>query len=201
MRNSILVTVCLLVAPVCLLDATEAVVPRRAVVITLAGRPDTNLVDKVASYVGENCGCAVRVRQARAGGLSSTPEAEAAELQKTLGSNDVFLVELLNVPEDTKFRSYVFSGRHVALLNVWSLRLSGDSSGPSRRILYEARVMKETMCLLGRMLGLDVCPNPRCALSNWESEEQLDKKGGNFCPPCKNKAQEFLSQAGVTLIP
>ncbi|MEI6970297.1 MAG: hypothetical protein WCL44_02165 [bacterium] len=172
---------------------------KRSLVFTIVGQPDKNLLNTVSSYAGLNCECTVRTCQ-QPKQQGSTPEEEADQLQRTLGSNDVLLVALLNVPEDITFRSYVSSSRRVAILNIWALRPKVKLAGRTANEQYVGRVVKEAMCALGSLLGLDTCPDPRCAMSSWDSETRLDAKGGNFCPPCLKKAQKQLERAGVTML-
>ena len=167
----------------------------KAVAVTVVGRLDDGLWNRVTNYVADNCSCPVRVKTTR-DRLQSTPMKQAEQMRKELSTNDIFLLAIVNIPEDVKFRSGQFKTQNVALLNAWALRPDKlASEGDKER--YARRVLKESMHELGLLFGMDICPNPTCALSDWQTDAELDAKGCNYCPPCLIKVQQLLKDAGI----
>ena len=124
-------------------------------------------------------------------------EAEVAELANTLRTNDLALVALINIPEKVDLREAIVVSKRTALINVWSLRpATYDDSGRERHL---RRVETETMGAVARLLGLPPCPFPRCALSEWKTEAELDLKSRNLCPPCGDKAERIINLRGAAL--
>ena len=120
--------------------------------------------------------------------LTDNSEKQAQLLAKLMGKDDLCLVALMTVPEEVKFRDYALDSKRVALLNVWALK-TGDGS---KKDVYEKRVEKESIRMIGKVLGLPVCPLPVCAMCVAASDKDLDAKGVTLCPPCSSKAEKAI---------
>jgi len=181
--------------PVC--QSAESV-PRvgKSIAIAAVGNPDSSMVTSTASWIRRSCRCDVNVKSP-VSAVQSSPKGELEYLAGQLKQDDVFLVALVDVPEDVTFRKGIFKSNNVALLNVWALRPARILETQSLRDQYAGRVLKEAMYAVGALLGLGECPNPQCVMSTWENDAQLDAKGGNFCPPCDAKAEKLFKALGV----
>jgi hypothetical protein len=176
-------------------EVEEEAAADRTIVFSLLGQVDTQLVDRVATFVGNNYHCPVRTVTRDA--LKSSPQVEAEDLGGQLGPDDLCVVELISIPEDVGFGQAVFKLHNAALLNIWRLRPGEEPGSEQQDEQYIRRVEKETVQLVALLLGLEICPLPRCALSIWRNEQELDEKARELCPPCRYKAVEILRQKGV----
>jgi hypothetical protein len=164
---------------------------RHAVVIVGVG-VDTGVVARACDFVARNSGAAVRVKIERPAGGKT--------LKEILGgiefsTNDITVV-LFAAPAHPSM--LIMKQRRVACVDVGVLeaKAEGDSNPHET---FCRRVEREAMRGLGLLLGLPVCPNGRCVLSEHVDLEGLDKKGRNFCPPCLFRAQGLLEKAGVAI--
>jgi hypothetical protein len=176
-------------------EAEEQETKEKTVVLVVVGKTDSALLERIGAFVEKHFYCAVKSVSKEA--LKDTPETEAEESAKLLEPGDLCVVELINVPQDVGFGQAVFVSHHVALLNIWGLKPGDGSKQEDVDEQYGRRVEKEVVQLTARLLGLQTCPLPRCALSDWSSEEELDSKARELCPPCLAKAMEALKRKGM----
>ena len=172
----------------------EAAAPRGLAVLWV-GERDAKLLDGVLLHLKESFRCPVRVLPGRPV-LAESPSSQAEALAKLLTGRDLCLLALINVPQEVTFVQAVFPSSRVAMLNV--SRLERDEDGAQADAVRRTRrVKKESVRLLGLMLGLRDCPNPLCAMYQSRNDMELDRKGDNLCPPCYVRAQALLRAAGV----
>jgi predicted Zn-dependent protease len=168
--------------------AKEAVDTTPGIAVVVVGVADDALAAAAAKAIKEMFRVPVRVKPMQQA-LADSPEKQAKSLSKLMGKEDLCLVALFTVPENVKFKDYQLASKHVALLNVWALK-SGDGS---KKDVYEKRVEKESLRMVGKLIGLPVCPLPICAMSQSANDQALDAKGVTLCPPCISKAQEAIA--------
>ena len=53
--------------------------------------------------------------------------------------------------------------------------------------------------MVGELAGLAVCPDSRCAMSEWSSEQDLDARGCNLCPPCELLLRKVVIDSGIAV--
>jgi len=169
----------------------------KAIAVVSIGQFDTNLFDRVTRFVGDNYYCSIRAKPNQ-NTIQKSPEEGAQDLEKLIGPDDICLLGLVNIHQDVKFFEAVFQSRKVALLNIRALRPDNMKNDTAME-KYARRVEKESMRLIGQLIGLNPCPFPRCALYIAASEQELDAKSRNLCPPCQGKAAELLRAKGVRL--
>jgi hypothetical protein len=168
--------------------AKEAADTAPGIAVVVVGVADDAASAAAAKAIKDVYGVSVRVKPTQQA-LADTPEKQAKSLSKLTGKEDLCLVALFTVPEDVKFKDYALDSKHVALLNVWALK-SGDGS---KKDVFEKRVQKESIRMVGRLIGLPICPLPICAMSQSANDQALDTKGVTLCPPCISKAQDAIA--------
>jgi predicted Zn-dependent protease len=125
-------------------------------------------------------------------------ESAASAVTNRLDPQDVVVLALVSVPNDDRREKIIVEGNAV-ILDVEALKPSELKTADDME-KYERRVDRESMRAIGGLLGLASCPNPTCALYRHRSEEELDRKGRNFCPPCCIRAMEILRKEGVQAV-
>ncbi|MCX8116594.1 MAG: archaemetzincin family Zn-dependent metalloprotease [Desulfobacterota bacterium] len=110
---------------------------------------------------------------------------ECSTYERVLGvvDRDLFVPEL----------NFVFglAGRKGALFSLTRLRqefygLPGDQH------LFERRALTEAVHELGHTYGLGHCPHPKCVMAFSNSLPDTDRKGPNFCHPCRSRLLQIL---------
>ena len=125
-----------------------------------------------------------------------TLDAVAAEAGKALAADDAALVVLANPAADIKPHGAFFPEQRVAVVNLKSLKPAADDAE-----VYGRRVEREVMQSIGMLLGAPSCPNPQCAMWQYTTDEELDSKGRNYCPPCMGVIQKAAEGKGVGMEP
>lgn len=125
--------------------------------------------------------------------------AKAADVAKLAGANDVFVIALVN--EKAEGIDGVKVMENVAVVNVAVLEKdAGDAAKAKDKIAL--RINKESCRALGLVAGLKDCPNPTCCLFKQETFADIDKKGGNFCPPCiEDQFGKKVDAKGIRVVP
>lgn len=194
-----LLTVCLLMAfPGCSERVENDLRHEKVIAIVGIGQIEEQLLERVSDFVGKNYWCRVRTTTHRTS-FKKTLNEEAKEITKLVRKDDICLLALVSIPGNEKFWGKLYKSLNVGLLNISALRPDKLDSDKQRE-KYARRVEKESMRVIGLLLGLETCPFPRCALSIARTEQELDAKGRNLCPPCRIKAEKILKEMGVTLI-
>jgi predicted Zn-dependent protease len=170
----------------------------KGIAFVTVGDLDQPLFDRVAGWLGANYYCPIHRKAHQKRVASTAPEALAAALARLATANDVCLLVLVDTSRELGFRESISISNHVALLNVRALR-PAKLDTPAAQEQYGRRVEKESMSLVGRLIGLSPCPMPQCCLSSSDTEQKLDEKGRNLCPPCNIKARGILESKGVRL--
>ena len=163
----------------------------KSIALVAAGSVDAALMDRVVKFVRENTGLNIRVLPAMEA-TGETFDAVAASAAKIMGAEDAELVVLLEPSADIRPHGAMFPEQRVAVVNVKSLvPANGDIETLGRR------VEREVMQSAGLLLGMPLCPNPQCAMWKYSTDEELDAKGRNFCPPCMEALQKAAREKGV----
>ena len=197
-RNFSLMTLCMLAVAVLCNPApcgAESCVTNREIVIAAAGQVDVSLVRRVAEYAAQNFDVCVRI-------VTTAPEAapdigsQLTDAAKLLTARDICVVTLAALPAEGVAPFALKKDLRSGVVNVTAMSLpDSESSDAAER--FARRIEKETMNVIARLLGMEECPWPHCALSPWDNAGQLDAKGRNLCPPCGENAQDILRQMGV----
>jgi len=158
------------------------------------GKPDTNLEARVAGFVEANTGC--KVRKLAEPYVLESFEAETNRLARLSSKDDVCLVALFNtIQTNMAFCKAVFQADRIGICNIGLLRNEDAIKSQADQEIADRRVEKESMNIIGTLIGLPPCPFPLCVMHSSQSLEDLDSKGRNFCPPCHSKSQDLLTAA------
>lgn len=169
-------------------------VPAKGVALIAAGAVEPDLVDRVQKYVQSELFTKVTVLdpvETAVGGFDE--QVETAVAKKT---DDHLAVMVLASLEGNTHHGASYPDQGVAVINVAALR-----PDPMDAELYGRRVEKQLMSAGGILLGMEICPNPLCALSAYDTMERLDAKGRNFCPPCQDRVKKILAGKDALLEP
>lgn len=179
------------------LSETAVSAARGTVTVASAPPVGTNLALRVEKFITSSLWVATRTKcGVLAANLSF--ESVAGAVTNLLEPTDVIVLALVSVPSEDGAEKIMAKG-NVVVLDVEALRPKNLKT-PDDVERYERRVERESMRAIGSLLGLTSCPNPTCALYRHRTEEELDRKGRNFCPPCSVRAMGILVQRGVQLI-
>ncbi len=200
MRNSLSLSIVSWMATTSLLLASEQgrndrQEADRGIAIVWAGPTNTVLFSSVNDFVGANYRCPLHIKPAQ-GALKDWSDGSISNLTSLVEPSDICLLVLAAMPTDSTLVEQISKHRNLALLNVTALAPKKTDKNPQPE-KYLRRVEKESMRMVGELLGLSVCPFPRCALSITLTDRELDDKGLNLCPPCDLKAQQVLLKDGV----
>ncbi|MBU1692363.1 MAG: hypothetical protein KJ726_07965 [Verrucomicrobia bacterium] len=167
----------------------------RAIALVAVGDVDPALAERVRAFAQENLALPVRLLAPReaapAASLNEIGEAAGA----AMGEADVCLVVLAAPLEDFPNHGILMPEAKTALVNVQALR---PEDGDAEQ--YGRRIEREVMMSIGLLLGLEPCPNPQCAMWIYATDEELDAKGRNYCPPCLDRVQKLGLEKGLTLV-
>lgn len=94
----------------------------------------------------------------------------------------------------------VFGSNEVARVFVEAFEVSKPWKHLTAEERFARRLEKECVRTLGLMIGLESCPNPTCAMSACNTEQDLDSKGRDLAPPCATKVRGLLSQKGLEYV-
>ncbi|MGD9873405.1 MAG: hypothetical protein AB7T27_03955 [Kiritimatiellia bacterium] len=166
----------------------------KGIALITAGNVEADLVARVQKYVQSELFTTVTIldpMELAEGELDG--QAQAAVAKKT---DDHLAVLVLVSLEGNTHHGASYPDQSVAVINVAALR-----PDPMDAELYGRRIEKQLMSAGGILLGMDICPNPLCALSAYENMERLDAKGRNYCPPCQDRVKKILQEKGALLEP
>lgn len=163
----------------------------KSIAFVAVGPVDSALMDRVVAFVKENTSLNIHVLPAMEV-TGDTLDAIAAGAGKAMGADDATLVVLADPAADIKPHGVSFPEQRIAVVNVKSLKpASGDAE------TFGRRVEREVMQSIGMQLGLQACPNPQCAMWSYSTDEELDAKGRNYCPPCMGALQNAAKEKGI----
>ncbi len=180
--------------------AEEAAAPAqpgagKSIAFVAVGPVDSALMDRVLAFAKENTGFKFRVVPALESS-GETLDAIAAEAGKVLTADDAVLIVLANPAADIKPHGAFFPEQRVAVVNLKSLKPAVDDAE-----VYGRRADRGVMQSIGMLLGVPSCPNPQCAMWQYTTDEELDSKGRNYCPPCMGVIQKAAEDKGVGMEP
>ena len=177
--------------------ANSADAVRTNIVLVPVGPISVDLMNRIKSSILDNYTCGVRVGELQKS-MANSMEEEGKELAKLMNKSDLCVLGLVNIPEEVSLREATLRSSSVGLLNVWALK-PGKIESEENKEQYARRVEKESLNVIGKLLGLDICPSPQCALSLANTEKQLDAKARDLCPPCRMKAEQAIRAFGSAI--
>ena len=163
----------------------------KSIALVAVGPVESGLMERVAAFARENTALNIRVMPAM-DVTGDTLDAIAVEAIKAMGPDDAMLIVLADPSADIKPHGVSLPDRRVSVVNVKSLKpASGDAETLGRR------VEREVMQSIGMQLSMPTCPNPQCAMWGYSTDEELDAKGRNYCPPCLGAIQKAAKEQGI----
>jgi hypothetical protein len=174
-------------------EAAAPVAAAKEIAFVRVGDVDEALFGKIVEFVQMNSAIPVRVLPAApAAGGALDEEARAAA--KLIGDDVVGLVAMIAPADPVGTHGVFLPDIRVAVVNVPALKPEDNDAEKHSR-----RLEREAMQSLGMLLGVPSCPNPQCAMWPYQTDEDLDMKGRNYCPPCLEKIQKAAKEKGLTL--
>lgn len=168
--------------------------PVNGIALVTAGEVEADLAARVQAYVQANLFTTVMLlepMELAEGALDGQAQAAAARKKE----NHLAVLVLASL-EGNPHHGASYPEQSVAVINVAALR-----PDPMDAELYGRRVEKQLMSAGGILLGMEICPNPLCALSAYMDMERLDAKGRNYCPPCQDRVRKILEAKNALLEP
>ena len=163
----------------------------KSIAFVRVGPVDSVLMDRVVTFARENTALNIRLLPAMEA-VDQALVAIAAEASRAMGPEDAALVILAEPSMDIPAHRAFLPDKRVIVVNVKSLKPSnGDAETLGRR------VEREVMQGIGMLMGIPACPNPQCVMFQSKTDEELDAKGRNYCPPCLGIVQNAAKEKGV----
>ncbi len=164
--------------------AWSAVASGAEIEVTTIGPVSTAMVERAAAFVGSTLGLRVH-RVASTDSVAADFQKCAATLvRKRPGGDRLRIVYVAAKTESTSGPDLVVSNG-VAVIDARRLP-TDDPERTGRR--FERMAFRS----IGLLLGLPLCPNPYCALTDGSMLNNLDQAARTFCPPCEAAAQRAL---------
>jgi hypothetical protein len=163
----------------------------KSIAFVIVGPVDSALKDRVVTFAKNNTALMIRLLPAMevAGDTLDTMGVAAS---RAMGPQDAALVVLAAPSMDIPAHKVILSSSRVVVVNVKSLKPSGNDAEKWGR-----RVEREVMKGIGTLMGVPDCPNPQCAMFQHTTDDELDAKGRNYCPPCLSAVQRDAKGKGV----
>jgi hypothetical protein len=174
-------------------DETAPAKPRagKSIAFVMVGPVDLPLMDRAAKFAMENTALNIHFLPAMEA-AGDTLDAMGVAASRARGPEDAALVILAEPSLDIPAHRAFLPDNRVAVVNVKSLKPSnGDAETWGRR------VEREVMQGIGTLMGIPACPNPQCAMFQYSTDDELDAKGRNYCPPCLGAVQNAAKEKGV----
>ena len=162
----------------------------KSIAIVKLGAVDDALVERIRAFVAGNLRVPVRVLPAQEVGGANLDET-ARQAAALLGPDDAFVVALAGFGPEVTTHGVSLPDIRAAAVNVTALQPSDNDAETLGR-----RVERQVMQSIGMQVGMGPCPNPQCAMWVYTTEEELDAKGRNYCPPCQDRAEQGLTAGG-----
>jgi hypothetical protein len=163
----------------------------KSIVFARVGPVDPALLDRVARFANENTDLKIRLLpEMKTAG--DTLDALGVSASRAMKPEDAALVILTAPSADSPTHKAILLESRVAVVNVQSLKPSnGDAETWGRR------VEREVMQSIGLLMGVPTCPNPQCVMFQHATDNELDAKGRNYCPPCSDGIRNAAKDKGI----
>ena len=172
------------------MEAAPTPAGEKTIALVKIGAVDDALVERIRAFVASNLRVPVRVLPAQAAG-AATLEDTARLAAGLMGPDDAFVVALAGFGPEVTTHGVSLPDIRAAAVNVTALQPADNDAERLAR-----RVDRQVMQSIGMQLGMGPCPNPQCAMWVYTTEEELDAKGRNYCPPCQDRAEQSLVAHG-----
>jgi len=167
-------------------DQNENVGVQRYVALIRMGFSDDALAERVRAFLEHELLMPVKLKTVGEGQPTSLADAgETAE--EATDASVILAVVLADVAEATEELMYILQEARVGVVNTSTLELkNGDKEKGARR------VERLAIRAVGKLVGAQPCPNPRCAFFEYRTPDQLDQIGRGMCPPTMMQVHRAL---------
>lgn len=176
------------VAPVA--EAATVASGEKAIALVRIGAVDDAMIERTRAFVESNLRVPVHVLPAQEV-AGATVEDTARIAAGLMGPDDSFVVALAGFGPEVTTHGVSLPEIRAAAVNVTALQPADHDAERLGR-----RVDRQVMQGIGMQLGMSACPNPQCAMWVYATEEELDAKGRNYCPPCQDRSEQGLTAKG-----
>jgi hypothetical protein len=153
---------------------------------------DAKLASRVEKFCADELGLPVQLKPMAEGVDLAWPEL-AKKIQGNMAKTDLAVVLLASRAVSSNSVAMV-SNMPVAVVVLTDPRKDGKAADET----YARWIERETMRAYGLVLGVKICPNPQCAMSNYKVKpESLAALGRNYCPYCKKCLKDQLKAKGI----
>jgi hypothetical protein len=180
-------------------DAAQAQDAPTGIAVIQVGELDPEVLARIADFLSKQYMSPVSIKDPLPVDLASDKHLPP-KLAMLLSSNDVCLLALVQAADDISAEGAALRQLKLAIVNTTALKPNPMDS-PEATERYVRRIEKESIAMIALCLDLPTCILPRCALLRHQTEEQLDSKARNLCPPCRRKALDALKRMGVKPTP
>jgi hypothetical protein len=172
-------------------DTAPATPERKCIAILNASTLGAKDVEECRAHAQRQLNVPVRAFEAQTAAVSTALVDSARALLPQKGSNDVFLIALIEATNALSSHQAFLPKEGVAVVNVAGLR-TNDAVVTSRRV--KQMIMRNAAFLA----GLPPTPDPHCATRQYKSLADLDTMGLNFSPPWQMKFKDEAAKRGLT---
>ena len=123
-------------------------------------------------------------------------DAIAADAVKLAGKGHPVVVAVAMPPASVTSHGMRTADGRSAVVNVRAMQ----ADQPDAQKL-ERRIERQVIRAIALMIDMPSCVNGQCALSQYQSLEDLDRAGRNLCPPCSQNFQNAADAAKLELNP
>lgn len=159
-------------------EPNQGIASNRVGLINIGGF-DEPLFGRIADHVARHLRTTPKVLAPQDAAGSATIESETSALSPLVTGEVVCVVGVAVLPESTKMLGAIDPVAKTAMVNASGMRPAAYDEEA-----YGRRLEKEVIRCIGRLMGMEDCLNPFCALHTVANKRQLDQKGRNYCPPC-----------------
>ena len=123
---------------------------------------------------------------------ADTIEAESSNLSALVTGDVACVIGIAILPD-----SFSSHGAADPRLRTAIIHANGLKPAVYNEEQFGRRLEKEVVRCAGILMGMNPCPNPRCALHHYRNERGLDAKGRNFCPPCASTFRKIQAETNL----
>ncbi len=173
---------------------------RNKIVVVPMGDIEYSFVNKLASQLVSFFNIGVDILQGakippeafnqQRGQYYSTVILSKLELMKSLSEEKMLglVDEDLYVPTKNYVIGEADAAGKCAVVSLFRLKRENYEMLDEEKILY-ARTLKESVRLLGHLLGFENCRNAKCVMYLTDNVTEVDQKGTKFCDNCLRKVK------------
>ncbi len=150
---------------------------------------DTAVVARASQYVDLNYDCSVRTKSVPEKWFRVEPETLLQNAKKLMNEDD--LCAVVWSPAGYGSMATDVCSRAVCVIDMSELAEQMPENEDEQAKVFAGRLERRTMAAVGKFMGLEQCPWPRCVMFPATNLVELDVIGRNPCPPCQGKLEKL----------